>query len=162
LDVGCGEGADAVWLAEQGWAVTALDVSKVALERAALRARQASVQVQWMPAGISDAQLPAAAFDLVSAQYPALPSSAEHRCERALLEAVAPGGLLLVVYHAGFDRAEARSRGINPDDYVFPTDIINALLAGDWQVQIDTRRPRQKPTPSGHTHDLVVRARRLV
>ncbi|MDQ6848845.1 MAG: class I SAM-dependent methyltransferase [Actinomycetota bacterium] len=48
LDVGCGEGADAVWLAGQGWEVTALDVSQVALKRAALHAEQAGAQVQWM------------------------------------------------------------------------------------------------------------------
>ncbi|MDT7576084.1 MAG: hypothetical protein QOH17_2417, partial [Pseudonocardiales bacterium] len=58
LDVGCGEGADAVWLAQQGWDVTALDVSQVALERAALHARQAGVTVRWVHAGLVEARLP--------------------------------------------------------------------------------------------------------
>ncbi len=50
LEVGCGEGADAIWLARQGWDVTALDVSGVALDRAALSAEQAAVQIRWVHA----------------------------------------------------------------------------------------------------------------
>lgn len=164
LDVGCGEGADAVWLASQGWKVTALDVSQVALERAALRAQQAATQVQWVHAGLADAALPPAGFELVSAHYPALPSSVDNVAEQALLQAVAPGGLLLMVYHAGFDGEEARARGINPADYVLPIDVVTALLGGNWQVCIDTRRSREVAyggADNGHTHDVVLRARRL-
>ncbi|MET0134302.1 MAG: class I SAM-dependent methyltransferase [Kibdelosporangium sp.] len=163
LDVGCGEGADAVWLAGRGWKVTALDVSQVALERAASHARQAAVQVEWVHAGLLDAVLPPAGFDLVSAQYPALRSSADHDAERALLAAVAPGGLLLVVYHAGFDGEVARARGIDPADYVGLTDVTS-LLGDDWQVHIDEDRLRDVPAGGPehqHTHDVVLRARRL-
>jgi 2-polyprenyl-3-methyl-5-hydroxy-6-metoxy-1,4-benzoquinol methylase len=70
LDVGCGEGADAVWLAENGWDVTALDVSRVALDRAEHHARLRGVRVNWLHAGLVEAALPPASFDLVSAQYP--------------------------------------------------------------------------------------------
>src|SRR6478752_5746152 len=70
LDVGCGEGADAVWLAGGGWDVTAIEVSGVALERAARHARDAGVAVHWVHAGLAEAALPPASFDLVSAQYP--------------------------------------------------------------------------------------------
>jgi SAM-dependent methyltransferase len=162
LDVGCGEGADAVWLAGQGWNVTALDVSQVALERAALGARDAAAQVEWVHARLVDAVLPPAGFDLVSAQYPALLRSADHDAERSLLAAVAPGGLLLVVHHADVDVEEAKSYGFDPADYVSQTDMA-ALLGDDWQVQIDERRPRETPARAGprHTHDVVLRARRL-
>lgn len=163
LDIGCGEGADAVWLAGGGWAVTALDVSRVALDRAAQSARESAVNVRWLHAGLVDAALPEAGFDLVSAQYPALRSSPDHTAERALLATVAPGGLLHVVYHAGFDSEEARSRGIDPADYVWPTDIVTALLAGDWQIRIDTERPRDAPAGGAgkqHSHDVVIQARR--
>jgi len=57
LDVGCGEGADAVWLAEHGWDVTALDVSRVALDRAADQAERVGVQVRWLHAGLVEAVL---------------------------------------------------------------------------------------------------------
>jgi SAM-dependent methyltransferase len=163
LDVGCGEGADAVWLAGRGWTVTALDVSQVALERAALRAQQAAVQVKWVHADLVRAELPRAGFDLVSAHYPALRSSAGHDAEHALLAAVAPGGLLLVVYHADVDVEEAKSYGFDLADYVSPTDVVAAFHGDDWQVQIDTRRPREAPTGGAgprHTHDWVLRARR--
>ena len=74
----CGEGADAVRLARQGWDVTALDVSQVALERAARHAREADAPVRWVPAGLMEAQVPAGVFDLVSAQYPARRDGRDH------------------------------------------------------------------------------------
>jgi SAM-dependent methyltransferase len=163
LDVGCGEGADAVWLASRGWTVTALDVSQVALDRAAQNARQSAVSVQWLHTGLVDAALPQARFGLVSAQYPALRSSPDRTAERALLAAVAPGGLLHIVYHAGFDSEEAKSRGIDPADYVWPTDVVAALLDGDWRIRIDTERPRDAPAGGAgqhHSHDVVLQARR--
>src|SRR6187401_2080196 len=71
LDVGCGEGADAIWLAQQGWVVDALDVSAKALARAEQGASQERVDVTWLHHGLED--LPAdTAFDLVSTFYPAL------------------------------------------------------------------------------------------
>lgn len=163
LDVGCGEGADAVWLARQGWTVTGLDVSRVALDRAARLAELEEVQVQWMHAGLVDAALPLGGFDLVSAQYPALRSSADQVAERALLAAVAPEGLLLMVYHAGFDGEQAKAHGFDPADYVGADDVVS-LLGDDWRVDIDERR---RDVPAGgpehpHTHDVVLRARRVV
>ncbi len=161
LDVGCGEGADAVWLAGQGWDVTALDVSQVALERAAVHAREAGAQVQWVHAGLVQARLPGA-FDLVSAQYPALLRTPDNDAERALLAAVAPGGTLLVVHHADIDVEHAKARGFDPTEYVAPPDVA-ALLDGGWRVEVDERQPRDVPTGAGagHTLDVVLRARRL-
>ncbi|WP_456826315.1 class I SAM-dependent methyltransferase [Cellulomonas sp. P5_E12] len=163
LDVGCGEGADAVWLAGRGWTVTALDVSRVALDRAALHARDAGAEVTWVHAGLVEAGLDAGSFDLVSAQYPALLRTAAHDAERALLAAVAPGGTLVVVHHADVDREEALSRGYDPDLYVDHQDVVDALGDG-WSIEVDQRRARAVPT-SGQAHhhvDEVLRARRLV
>jgi SAM-dependent methyltransferase len=162
LDVGCGEGADAVWLARQGWDVTALDVSQVALERAALHAGQTGVQVRWVHAGLVEASLSPGVFDLVSAQYPALRRTPTDEAERALLAAVAPGGLLLFVHHAEIDADHARARGFDPADYVQPDDLA-ALLDDDWQLEVDETRPRTVETGAGAGHrlDRVLRARRL-
>jgi SAM-dependent methyltransferase len=162
LDVGCGEGADAVWLARHGWDVTALDVSRVALERAAMHAEQAGVQVRWIHAGLLDASLSPGVFDLVSAQYPVLRRSPTNQAERALLGAVAPGGVLLVVHHADIDPDDARARGFDPADYVQPAQVAS-LLDEHWQLEVDEKRPRTVETGAGagHSVDQVLRARRL-
>jgi SAM-dependent methyltransferase len=163
LDVGCGEGADAVWLARGGWDVTAVEVSGVALERAAGHARDAGVSIHWVHAELAEADLPPASFDLVSAQYPALLRTPDSAAERAMLAAVAPGGVLLLVHHAGMDTRPPDDSGFDPNDYVWPT-MIAALFDDNWQVEVDEQRPRVVPDGGAgahHTDDLVIRARRL-
>jgi SAM-dependent methyltransferase len=163
LDVGCGEGADAVWLASGGWDVTALEVSGVALERAAGHARDAGVAVRWVHAGLVEAGLPRASFDLVSAQYPALLRTPDAVAERALLAAVAPGGVLLLVHHAGMETHQEHDSRFDPADYVWP-QMVAALLDDDWEVQLQEQRPRITPNGGAgahHAEDLVLRARRL-
>jgi SAM-dependent methyltransferase len=165
LDVGCGEGADALWLASRGWQVTALDVSQVALDRAAAAAREAGLEVQWLRAGLLDAQLPAGSFDLVSAQYPVLQRTPDAVAERALLDAVAPGGTLLVVHHdlSGHQHhAPGDQRRFDPAEYVLPEQVA-AVLDDGWVVEVDERRERHLTDGAGahHVLDLVLRARRL-
>ena len=162
LDVGCGEGADAIWLAEQGWQVTALDVSQVALDRAAAQAADRGVAITWLHAGLVEAQLAADSFDLVTAQYPALPRTADNAAELALIRAVAPGGVLLIVHHPTPTAAEAAVHGFHPDDYVSPAGVA-ALLPDTWRLEVDETRPRHVATGAGshHTEDVIVRARRL-
>jgi SAM-dependent methyltransferase len=165
LDVGCGEGADAIWLAGQGWAVTALDVSRVALDRAAVHAQDAGVPITWVHDGLAEAPLEPAAFDLVSAQYPALPKTPDAAAEQALLGAVAPGGVLLLVHHAGMETHQHDS-AFDPADYVWPSMVADLLRADPqtWAIEVEEERPR--PTVEGgagahHRDDIVLRARRL-
>ncbi|MEI6621954.1 MAG: class I SAM-dependent methyltransferase [Actinomycetes bacterium] len=184
LDVGCGEGADAVWLALRGWDVTALDVSGVALQRAEAAAVAAGANVTWLHAGLLDAGVADSGFDLVSAQYPALARTPGRDAERALLATVAPGGTLLFVHHAQFGtqpaegqgdnsehthahahttgHGEGNAHGFRPQDFVGPADVA-AVLGDDWQVEADELRPRnvQSGAGAGHTEDVVLRAKRL-
>ncbi|MEV7415632.1 class I SAM-dependent methyltransferase [Streptomyces sp. NPDC089919] len=163
LDVGCGEGADAVWLARGGWDVTGLEVSGLALERAVGHAQDAGVAVRWIHATLTEAPLPPAAFDLVSAMYPALLRTPDAAAERALLAAVAPGGVLLLVHHAGMDTPQAHDVGFDPRDYVWPS-MVAALLTDDWTLEVNEQRPRVAPTGGAgahHADDVVLRARRL-
>lgn len=159
LDVGCGEGADAVWLASRGWAVTAVDVSQVALDRARAHAAVAGVEVVWLQSGLLDVDLPTEGFDLVSAQYPALRRTPGNDAERALLQAVAPGGTLLVVHHEAPDRATALENGFDPDDWVGPAQVA-ALLDAGWRVEVDEERARTISSGAGahHHRDRVLRA----
>ncbi|MEU9294461.1 class I SAM-dependent methyltransferase [Streptomyces sp. NPDC048266] len=163
LDVGCGEGADAVWLARGGWDVTALEVSGVALERAAGHARDAGVGIRWVHATLTEAALPPASYDLVSAQYPVLLRTPDRVAERALLSAVAVGGVLLLVHHAGMESQQVNETGFDPADYVWPSMVV-PLLGDDWAVEVDEQRPRVSPESGAgahHTDDVVLRARRL-
>ncbi|MEV5710412.1 methyltransferase domain-containing protein [Actinoallomurus sp. NPDC052274] len=162
LDVGCGEGADAVWLARQGWQVTAVDVSRTALERAAAAATDVAGRVAWACADVTVTPPPAGAFDLVSAQYVPLRHQPDHTALHGLLKAVAPGGTLLFVGHDLAGLSPQQGHGFDPGDYYQPGDIAG-LLGGDWVVVINESRPRTVPAPAGthHTHDTVLRARRL-
>lgn len=162
LDVGCGEGADSVWLAQQGWQVTALDISAKAVARTEAVADEAGVQVEGVAAGLLDASLADASYDVVSAMYPALLRTPDREAEQRLLDLVAPGGTLLVVHHADLDRAAAE-HGHDLDDYVSPDDVrALAVEHGDWDVVTDERRDRAHVVGAGaqHTSDLVVRLRR--
>ncbi len=163
LDVGCGEGADAIWLASQGWDVTAVEVSAVALERATRHGRDAGVTVRWVHAELTEAAFAPASFDLVSAQYPALLRTSDAAAERALLAAVAPGGVLLFVHHAGVDTLPQHDGGFDPADFVWPA-MMAALFDDDWVVEVDEQRPRVAPVGGAgahHVDDVVLRARRL-
>lgn len=100
LDLGCGEGGDAVWLASRGWDVTAVDISATAVSRTAAAAEAAGVAVRAERHDVS-VSLPEGPYDLVSAQF--LQSPVELSRAQVLRRAavtVAVGGLLLVVEHA--------------------------------------------------------------
>lgn len=162
LDVGCGEGADAIWLARNGWAVTAIDVSEVAVNRARDAARLAGAAVELIRGDALRTSFPASSFDLVSMQYPALPRAAGETAIRALLGTVRPGGLLLAVYHdlSEEHREHMKSRGTDPADY-FDADDLAYLLGDDFTVELHAVEPRIDPPPdSPHTADIILRARR--
>lgn len=162
LDVGCGEGADAIWLARTGWAVTAIDISDVAVSRARQAAELAGAAVEWICGDALQTPFPAGSFDLVSLQYPALPKAAGEAGLRALPGTVRPGGLLLAVYHDLDDerREQMKSRGVDPADYVGADDLCQ-LLGDDFTVELHAAGPRIDPPPDNpHIADVVLRARR--
>ena len=166
LDLGCGEGGDAVWLATQGWRVTAVDVSETALGRTAEHAARAGVgdRVNLARHDLSRS-FPEGEFDLVSAQYLHSPveSFAEERVLRAAADVVAAGGLLLVVGHASVAPwSWNRDREVR---FPTPREVVDSL---GLDVELwDTERldcPEREATgPSGETatvKDNVVALRR--
>ena len=162
LDVGCGEGADAIWLARRGWTVTGIDISDVAVRRAREAADLAGVMVGWLSGDALQVPFPTRSFDLVSLQYPALPKATGEVAVRTLLDAVRPGGLLLAVYHDLDDehREHMKSRGVDPADYV-DADDLRRLLGNDFTVERNAVEPRIDPPPdTPHIADVVLRARR--
>jgi SAM-dependent methyltransferase len=149
LDLGCGEGGDAVWLAERGWRVTAVDVSETALRRAVDEADNRGIgdRIAFERHDLSDS-FPEGTFDLVSAQF--LHSTV--RLERPAIlrnaaRAVAPGGLLVIVDHAA---APPFSKKV-PHDHPFPSpeEVLGelALPAGEWdRVRVEAvDRPATDP-----------------
>ncbi|GAA2829378.1 class I SAM-dependent methyltransferase [Crossiella cryophila] len=164
LEVGCGEGADAIWLAEQGWRVTAADISQEALTRADAEAKAREVTLTLLHSDIPATPPPVAAFDLVALSYFPLHRSLGPASLRALAEAVAPGGTLLVVSHdltEGHDHRGHDGTEFRMADFYAPTDFADQLGAG-WTTLVDETRPRVSPAPPGtpHTHDTVFRAQR--
>ncbi|MFF7246878.1 class I SAM-dependent methyltransferase [Embleya sp. NPDC008237] len=151
LDLGCGEGGDAIWLAERGWRVTATDVSRIALERAAehAKAKRVADLIDWQWHDLN-ATFPAGTFDLVSAHF--LHSHGELDREAILRTAattVAPGGVLLIVGHSGMPPWEK-----NPHpDVVLPTpdEVLAALELpdGEWEVLRKDEHERIQNDPEG-------------
>ena len=161
LDVGCGEGADAIWLARRGWTVIAIDISDVASCRAREAAELAGAAVEWLCGDALRTPFPARSFDLVSMQYPALPKAAGEAAVRTLLDTARPGGLLLAVYHDLDDehREHMKSQGFDPADYV-GADDLGRLLGDDFTVELAVE-PRIDPPPgTRHIADIIMRARR--
>ncbi len=167
LDAGCGEGADALWLAERGWRVTAVDFSAVALERGAAQAveRGADVarRIEWLHEDLT-AWVPAAAsYDLVSAQFMHLPKRPREALFRALAAAVASGGSLLIVGHHPSDLQTAIPRPPLPELFFTASDVAALLDPHGWDIVVSAARERAATDPAGRTvtiHDAVLRARR--
>lgn len=165
LDLGCAEGADAIWLAGLGWRVTAVDVSATALGRAAAQADAAGVadRIEFQRRDLGDT-FPEGAFDLVSAQYLQSPVDLPRdQVLRRAAAAVAPGGLLLTVMHAS-----VAPWSWNQDPHTrFPTpeEALAALELTDdrWQTIFVGAPERQATGPNGETatvRDTVIVIRR--
>jgi SAM-dependent methyltransferase len=167
LDVGCGEGADAIWLAEQGWQVTGVDVSTVALDRAAERAANAGAavagRITWQQVDILSWDPAPRQFDLVTAQFMHLPRLPREAIHRRLAAGVRPGGTLLIVGHHPSDLETSLGRPNLPDLF-FTADQVAASLDPDhWQVIVVAAPARQTLDPEGRPitiHDAVMHATR--
>ena len=167
LDVGCGEGGDAIWLAGRGWQVTATDVSAVALERARAAAEAAGVAdaITWEHAdGRSDWAPPAGAFDLVSASFLQFPRSELVAFHRKLAAAVAPGGTLLVTAHHADSHGD-QVTAATADLFATAAEMAAGLdLDDSWSVSATdpTREAVFPPGPAGGelmtVRDAVLRA----
>ena len=167
MDVGCGEGGDALWLAERGWRVLGVDVSPVAVERAAARAAELGLTgravfevrdlLAWTP--------PPATYDLVTAAFIHLPTGDRRPVYAGLAAAVAVGGTLVLAAHHPSDIGVV-PRPPMPDLFFTAEQLAADLVAGpgEWDVEVVEARPRPATHPEGHdvtVHDTVLRARRL-
>ena len=167
LDVGAGEGADALWLAERGWQVTATDISTVALDRAASHAREAGAEVaariNWLHADLTTWVPQPMTYDLVSAQFMHLPKLQRDPMFARLAASVAAGGTLLVVGHHPSDLQTTIPRPPLPELFFTADDIADTLNPDEWDILVSDARPRSATDPDGRpatVHDAVLRAQR--
>jgi SAM-dependent methyltransferase len=166
LDAGCGEGADAIWLAARGWRVTAVDISATALRRAREAADALGPglagRIDWIETDLTERAPAAAGFDLVSAQY-VHPAGPREALFRLLAAAVAPGGTLLVVGHHPSDGHGAGAHAPAAGSHVTAEEVAACLDGDRWDVVVAEARRHTVPGPHGHEitmSDAVLRARR--
>ena len=158
LDLAAGEGRNAVWLAEQGWRVTAVDFSAVAVGKGRRLAASRGVAVEWLVADLLDYRPRAATFDLVLVAYLHLPPAQRRTVLAAAVDALAPGGLVLVVGHDVSNLTEGVGGPRDPDLLYEPATIA-AELAG-LRIVRDGRVLRPVSTSDGDRTavDTLVRA----
>lgn len=162
LDVGCGEGGDVIWLAQQGWTVTGADFSANGLARAARHAEQAGVadRIDWWQVDARTFAAGGRSYDLVASHFLHAPDGGMVEVTRRLADAVAPGGHLLVVGHAPsevFAHLTASQRRA-----MFLADELLPGLPDDFEALVVEQRPRTL-TRDGVTvdvHDSTLLARR--
>ncbi|QCO96821.1 class I SAM-dependent methyltransferase [Arthrobacter sp. 24S4-2] len=166
LDVGSGEGADSIWLARQGWRVTAVDISSVALARAAERAAEDAAlagRIVWVHHDLTASPPPAGTFDLVSAQFMHLPQDPRTELYHRLAASVAPGGTLLIVGHHPADLAAGIPRPSQPGLLFTPEEIAAELDPDEWEIDVCEARRRSVTDSEGGSvtvTDSVLRAHR--
>jgi len=169
LDAGCGEGAEARWLASRGWRVSALDISATALERARAGAQAADAEaarrIEWIRADLTAWSPAEEDYDLVASHYVHAAEGSD-AVLNTLAAAVAPGGTLLIVGHD----AATHQHADRADAYLTPEGAAAALDAQHWEITTAETRTRPEPHRLGaeHSgngpmlHDSVLAARKLV
>ncbi|BCY12763.1 bifunctional NAD(P)/FAD-dependent oxidoreductase/class I SAM-dependent methyltransferase [Actinoplanes sp. L3-i22] len=160
LDVGCGEGADALWLAERGWTVTGVDIAAEALSRAAGHAAAAGLadRITFTRADLRSEPPAERSYDLVSAHFMHLPGAARRELYARLAAAVTAGGTLLIAGHHPDDLATAARPMHFPDMMFTAEELAAGLDPAEWDVLTTEKRPR--PGQDGVIHDAVLVARR--
>jgi SAM-dependent methyltransferase len=164
LDLACGEGRNAIWLAERGWRVTAVDFSDVAIERAAKLAERRGVDVEWICRDLAAYEPPPATFQLVLVAYLQLPAADLCGVLALAAEAMAAEGELLMIGHARSNLTEGVGGPRDPAHLWTPDEIDAALRALGLSVERceHVRRPVETEDGPREAIDLLVRARKPV
>jgi thioredoxin reductase/SAM-dependent methyltransferase len=170
LDLGCGEGGDVVWLAQRGWTVTGIDLSRTATERGRAAAAAAGISpdsARFEAADLATWTTPER-YDLVTISFLHSWPVPIPRNEilRHATEFVAPGGHLLVTAHVGAPSWSGDHELVH--SYRFPTPASDldalALETGRWDVLVCETRQREVAAPDGSPatiDDGVLLVRRL-
>jgi len=165
LDLGAGEGRNALWLAEHGWRVTAIDFSEVALERARRLSIERGVEVDWVLEDLLRYRPAPEAFDLVLVCYLQLPAPERRTVLARARAALAPGGALLYVGHDLSNLAHGAGGPRDPAVLATPEEVARELAGlAIERAEVVTREVEADAghggAPGARALDAVVRARR--
>jgi SAM-dependent methyltransferase len=158
LDLACGEGRNALWLAARGWQVTAVDFSAVALDRGRERAERDGLTVDWVQADVLRWAPPERGFDLVAILYLHLRGLDLRPVLRGAADAVAPSGTLLVVAHDATNLADGHGGPQDPELLYTPADVTAAMEGLEIERAERVRRPVSTPAGERTAIDALVRA----
>jgi SAM-dependent methyltransferase len=158
LDLACGEGQNAIWLASLGWDVTGVDYSEVAIAKANARAERDGVAVEFNSADLVEYEPERGAYDLVLVLYLHIPSIERGAVHAKASAALAPGGTFLLLGH---DRANLTDGvgGPSDPDLLYTADEIAAELPG-LEIEKATTLPRDVDGEDRDAIDTIIRARR--
>ncbi|HEX2850973.1 MAG TPA: class I SAM-dependent methyltransferase [Acidimicrobiales bacterium] len=160
LDLACGEGRNALWLASRGWDVVGVDFSGVAIDKAREIAERRGLDVDWVTADVTTYRPAAAAFDLVVVVYLHLPAPQLRAVLASAVHAVAPEGVLVVIGHDITNLTEGHGGPQDPNVLYGPDDIAPALAGLVVDKAERVRRTVDTDHGPSDAIDVVVRARR--
>jgi SAM-dependent methyltransferase len=146
LDLACGEGRNAIWLARQGWQVTAIDFSEVAVDRG--RRLAGDLPVTWLVGDVLSAELPT--VDLALLAYLQLPADQRRAAVRRAFASLAPGGALFVVAHDSTNLAEGTGGPQDPTVLFTADDVVSDLGGEAFDVVRAERVPRVVTAEDDH------------
>jgi len=163
VDLACGEGRNAIWLAEQGWEVTGVDFSPVGLAKAKRFADLWGVEATWVESAIERWTPPPEGVDLVIMCYLQLPQPNRSSALAVAASAVARGGSLLVVAHDIDNLVRGFGGPPDPDVLYRVDEVAEAAAAAGLTVERADQAVRVVDTDAGPREaiDTVVRAKRL-
>ena len=162
LDLGAGEGRNAIWLAQRGWTATAVDFSDVALAKAAQLAEASDVEIETIAADVTTYTPPTRAYDLVAVIYLHLPARQRTQVHRRAAAALNPGGTLVVLGHDTTNLTDGHGGPQDAEVLFTPDDVVSDLEATGLTVIKAERVHRTVTTPDGDRTaiDALVTARR--
>jgi SAM-dependent methyltransferase len=156
VDLGAGEGRNAIWLASRGWSATAVDFSQVAVEKGRRIAAERGLDVDFVVADLLEHDPGEQAFDLVIVFYLQLPADELGAVLSRAARAVAPGGTFLLVGHDLRNLAAGHGGPQDAAVLYTPEDVV-ASLGG---LEVERAEPVERPVDGAVAIDALVRAHR--
>jgi SAM-dependent methyltransferase len=159
LDLACGEGRNAIWLASRGWSVTAVDFSAVAINKGRAAAEHAGVEIDWRVADVRSYSA-AETVDLALICYLQVPASERRAVIRAAANALTPGGTLLVVGHDSRNLSDGVGGPQDPTVLYTAADLVEDLAGSGLRIEVAREVERPVDGSARAAIDAMLQARR--